>query len=297
MNEPGLFVLRLPGQHGPRVARGDPEVGPTELLELDATVDDIVIKGPRALDEALRARGRGAVPEDAELLAPIGTQPVWAAGVTFDRSREARKEESSLPDHYDRVYEADRPELFFKALPGTVRGPSAAIGIRADSSWDVPEPELALVVSPRGEPVGVVVGNDVSSRSIEGENPLYLPQAKVYDGSTALGPCLVPWSGFESVLEEATICLRITRAQQVVFEDAVCLGRMRRTPRELVSWLLRALSVPVGAVLLTGTAIVPPRDLTLQRGDSVSISIDRLGTLNNQVEVVGQLEPFGLSLR
>lgn len=287
MSAAGLFVLRLPGRGEPALARGTPEEGPTELLQLGATLDELVVAGPAAVEAALASPAAGPVPAGAAPQAPVGSQPVWAAGVTFDRSREARKEESAVPDPYDHVYRAARPELFFKAAAGTARGPLEAVGVRADSTWDVPEPELALVVSPRGELVAATVGNDVSSRSIEGENPLYLPQAKVYDGSAALGPCLVPWSDVEPGLPAATIRLRIARQDRLVFEESVELSRMRRSPAELASWLLRALSFPLGAVLLTGTSIVPPSDLTLRGGDLVSITISGLGTLVNRVEVVG----------
>ena len=221
----------------------------------------------------------------ARLLAPIGTQEVWAAGVTYFRSRTARMEESKDAGggtFYDRVYEADRPELFFKATSWRVRGPRAGIRIRRDAKWNVPEPELALVVNARGEIIGYTIGNDVSSRDIEGENPLYLPQAKVYDGSCALGPgiyvtkdALAPGTGIE---------IRITRGHDVVFQGDTTLAQMRRKPEELVEYLYRETSFPTGCILLTGTGIIPPDEFTLQSGDLVEITIEQIGTLSNVVE-------------
>ena len=222
---------------------------------------------------------------DVEVLPPIGTQEVWAAGVTYFRSRTARMEESKDAGggtFYDRVYEADRPELFFKASSWRVRGPRAGIRIRRDAKWNVPEPELALVVNARGEIIGYTIGNDVSSRDIEGENPLYLPQAKVYDGSCALGPgvyvtkdALPPGTGIE---------IRITRGHDVVFEGDTTLAQMRRKPEELVEYLYREMSFPTGCILLTGTGIIPPDEFTLQSGDLVEITIEQIGTLSNVVE-------------
>jgi len=222
---------------------------------------------------------------DVEVLPPIGTQEVWAAGVTYFRSRTARMEESKDAGggtFYDRVYEADRPELFFKASSWRVRGPRAGIRIRRDAKWNVPEPELALVVNARGEIIGYTIGNDVSSRDIEGENPLYLPQAKVYDGSCALGPgvyvtkdALPPGTGIE---------IRITRGHDVVFQGDTTLAQMRRKPEELVEYLYREMSFPTGCILLTGTGIIPPDEFTLQSGDLVEITIEQIGTLSNVVE-------------
>jgi len=222
---------------------------------------------------------------DVEVLPPIGTQEVWAAGVTYFRSRTARMEESKDAGggtFYDRVYEADRPELFFKASSWRVRGPRAGIRIRRDAKWNVPEPELALVVNARGEIIGYTIGNDVSSRDIEGENPLYLPQAKLYDGSCALGPgvyvtkdALPPGTGIE---------IRITRGHDVVFQGDTTLAQMRRKPEELVEYLYREMSFPTGCILLTGTGIIPPDEFTLQSGDLVEITIEQIGTLSNVVE-------------
>ena len=220
-----------------------------------------------------------------EVFAPIGTQEVWAAGVTYFRSRTARMEESKDAGggtFYDRVYDADRPELFFKATAWRVRGPRAGIRIRRDATWNVPEPELALVVNASGEIVGYTIGNDVSSRDIEGENPLYLPQAKVYDGSCALGPGI--FVSRDPLPSDTAIELRITRGHDVVFEGATTLAQMRRKPQELVDYLYRETSFPTGCVLLTGTGIIPPDEFTLRAGDLVEITVEPIGTLSNVVE-------------
>ena len=240
---------------------------------------------PDALAALLEGPAAGPVPEGARLLAPVGSQPVWAAGVTFQRSRDARLEESSGLDAYDKVYLAERPELFLKALPGTARGPGEPIGVRADSSWDVPEPELAVVADRHGRIVAYSIGNDVSSRSIEGENPLYLPQAKIYRGSCALGPCLVPVAEAPAAAD-MEISLTIERDGAELYRDACSVGDMKRTLPELVDWLWRGQELPLGAVLLSGTSIVPPPELTLRPGDQVAIAISGLGELRNPVELV-----------
>ena len=221
---------------------------------------------------------------ETELLAPIGQQEVWAAGVTYLRSRDARMEESKKAggdNFYDRVYDADRPELFFKATAMRVVGPGDAVRIRRDSAWNVPEPELTLFITESGKIVGYTVGNDMSSRSIEGENPLYLPQAKTYDGSAALGPCLyVPAKPIESTTQ---IHLLIERGGKPLFSDQIALSQMKRKHHELAQFLFRECSHPNGCYLMTGTGIVPPDDFTLQKGDKISISIDGIGTLENKV--------------
>lgn len=220
-------------------------------------------------------------------LAPIGTQEVWAAGVTYLRSRDARMEESKdsgAADVYQKVYEADRPELFFKALPARVAGPGKNVFIRSDSSWNVPEPELTLYINSVGEIQAYTIGNDMSSRSIEGENPLYLPQAKIYEGSCAMGPCLfVPPS---AISRETKIAIAITRNQKEVFNNSIQLNRMKRTLPELASWLYKSCKFPVGSFLMTGTGIVPPNNFTLQEGDEVIINIEGIGTLTNTVGVL-----------
>jgi 2-dehydro-3-deoxy-D-arabinonate dehydratase len=221
----------------------------------------------------------------ASVLPPIGSQEVWAAGVTYFRSRSARMEESKDAGggtFYDRVYEAARPELFFKATAWRVRGPHAPIRIRRDAKWNVPEPELALYVNARGKIVGYTIGNDVSSRDIEGENPLYLPQAKVYDGSCALGPGVLITD--DPLPASTPISLRITRGRDVAFQGDTTLSQMRRKPQELVDYLYRETSYPAGCVLLTGTGIIPPDAFTLQSGDLVEITIEPIGTLVNVVE-------------
>lgn len=220
---------------------------------------------------------------DQQLLAPIdGTTEVWAAGVTYKRSVDARVEESETPDIYTRVYTAPRPELFFKATPRRVAGPDQPIAIRSDSDWDVPEPELALVLNIFGEIIGYTVANDVSSRSIEGENALYLPQAKVYAGCCALGPGITPvWE----IADPYTLAMhmRIKRANQVYWTGQTSTGELKRRLDELVDYLFRADNYPDGAILCTGTALVPEQPFTLEPGDSVEISIDHLGTLRNPV--------------
>lgn len=220
-------------------------------------------------------------------LAPIGNQEVWAAGVTYLRSRDARMEESKesgAADVYQKVYEADRPELFFKALPPRVAGPGEHVFIRSDSSWNVPEPELTLFINSAGEIQAYTIGNDMSSRSIEGENPLYLPQAKIYERSCALGPCLfVPPQPISS---ETKIAITISRNQEEVFSNSIQLNRMKRSLPELASWLYKSCKFPVGCFLMTGTGIVPPNNFTLQKEDEVSISIEGIGMLTNTVDVL-----------
>jgi 2-dehydro-3-deoxy-D-arabinonate dehydratase len=231
---------------------------------------------------------RGVKPADAlvpqDLLAPIDSQEVWAAGVTYYRSRNARMEESKSAgggDFYDRVYHATRPELFFKSTPHRVVGPDAKVAIRDDASWSVPEPELTLLVTPGGKIAGYTIGNDMSSRDIEGENPLYLPQAKVYDRSCALGPCLLIGDG---PLPDATeIALEIRRDGAVAFAGATTLQAMKRKPEELVEYLYRNNSFPHGCFLLTGTGIVPPDSFTLKPGDEIRITVPPIGTLVNVV--------------
>ncbi|MBA3315985.1 MAG: fumarylacetoacetate hydrolase family protein [Planctomycetota bacterium] len=220
---------------------------------------------------------------EVTLLPPIDRQEVWAAGVTYKRSQVARMEESeSGASHYDRVYTADRPELFFKSAPQRVSGPGEPVRVRADSTWTVPEPELTLVISPAMKVVGLTIGNDMSARDIEGENPLYLPQAKVYDQCCAVGPwVLLPEKPIER--EELKITLVIERGGKEINRDQTNAGQMARDFDELVGWLGREYELPDGAFLLTGTGIVPPDDLTLEDGDRVSITIDGIGTLKNPV--------------
>lgn len=220
-----------------------------------------------------------------ELLPPIGSQEIWGAGVTYYRSRDARMEEAKDAgggDFYQKVYHAERPEIFFKATPHRAAGHGQGIRIRKDSHWDVPEPELALCITSSGKIIGYTIGNDVSSRSIEGENPLYLPQAKTYDKSVAIGPCITLQEQFD--YQEAEIALMISRGGERCFAGKERLTQMKRSPEELVAFLYRECSFPVGCLLLTGTGIVPDDDFTLQAGDRVDISIDGIGTLSNYVE-------------
>jgi 2-dehydro-3-deoxy-D-arabinonate dehydratase len=217
-------------------------------------------------------------------LAPIGSQEVWAAGVTYFRSRTARMEEAEAAGgdvFYDKVYEAERPELFFKATPMRTRGHLAPIRIRQDSTWDVPEPELTLAINSEGKVFGYTIGNDVSSRSIEGENPLYLPQAKVYKGSCALGPGLVVG---EVVTPQTTIRLQVFRDGALAFSGETSVSQIKRGFDELAEFLFRDNEFPQGAYLLTGTGIVPDSSFTLRSGDQVAIAIDGLGELINTVE-------------
>jgi 2-dehydro-3-deoxy-D-arabinonate dehydratase len=223
-------------------------------------------------------------PPSQTLLPPIGSQEVWAAGVTYYRSRNARMEESKNSGHndfYDRVYHARRPELFFKATPHRVVGAGAKVAIRNDASWSVPESELTLLVTPRGKITGYTIGNDMSSRDIEGENSLYLPQAKIYDRSCALGPCLL--IAGEALPPATEIAIEIQRGGQAVFSGSTTLAEMKRKPEELVEYLYHSCSFPQGCLLLTGTGIVPPDAFTLQAGDEIRITIPPIGTLANVV--------------
>jgi 2-dehydro-3-deoxy-D-arabinonate dehydratase len=288
-----LFRLALPGG-AVRLARGATPAAPAELLDAGRDVDDLLRQGTgepgAALAAALDGPSGGPVPDGSRLLPPIAGQEVWASGVTFERSRSARNEEAGPVDIYDRVYAADRPELFLKAAPGRTRGPGEAIGIRADSGWDVPEPELALIADAAGRLVAYSVGNDVSSRSIEGENPLYLPQAKIFTGSCAIGPALVPVTDAPP-FADLVVSLTITRERAELFRDQVPLSSMRRSPAELLGWLYQALDFPVGAALLTGTSIVPPAELTLRPGDLVEVAVTGVGSLVNPVAEVGTRRP------
>jgi 2-dehydro-3-deoxy-D-arabinonate dehydratase len=224
-------------------------------------------------------------PGSAYLLAPVESQEVWAAGVTYTRSRQARQQEAQDGgDIYGRVYAAERPELFFKALGEKAVGQRQAVGIRADARWSVPEPELALVLNPALEVVGMTVGNDMSSRDIEGANPLYLPQAKVYTAACALGPAVA--LGEMNAWPRVSIQLHILREGAEVFAGQTDTSMIQRRLDELVAYLGRSTSFPYGAVLLTGTGIVPPETFTLQAGDEVKIAIEGIGELVNEVKVV-----------
>lgn len=263
------------GEHDGEHRRLPPSAGIDALL----TADD-----PQATADEWFAAGTPTEPP-AEVIAPIGAQEVWAAGVTYLRSRVARATESrdsGADVFYDRVYDADRPELFLKATPQRVVGPGGTVRIRADSEWDVPEPELALVLDRAGRIVGHTIGNDMSSRSIEGDNPLYLPQAKVYRGCCALGPAIVL---AEPPEPDTAIAMTIRRSGVEVFAGCTTVSQIKRGFDELAEWLFRSNEFPHGAFLLTGTGIVPPDEFTLAVGDEVAITIDGVGTLRNDVDL------------
>lgn len=218
------------------------------------------------------------------IMPPVQSQELWACGVTYIRSKEGRQEESKAAgggDFYARVYEAERPEVFFKSTPHRIVGYGDKVNIRKDSTWDVPEPELTLVVTSSGKIVGYTIGNDMSSRSIEGENPLYLPQAKTYDACAAIGPCVFVTE--EPLPANTKISLEIVRNGHPVFNGTVGIDQMRRTPQELVSFVFRECTFPHGCLVMTGTGIVPGHDFTLKSGDEVRITIDHIGMLVNTV--------------
>ena len=249
--------------------------------QVNSLADILHGSDPGALAESLAAETIAT--DGVTFLAPIDEQEVWAAGVTYKRSQVARMEESeSAASHYDKVYHADRPELFLKANPARVSGPGEPVRVRFDSNWSVPEPEFTLVIDPNGKIVGYTVGNDMSARDIEGENPLYLPQAKFYKQCCGLGPCVLLADG---TLDRAAtkITLTIDRAGTEVFRGETAVDQMARGFEDLASWLCRENEFPNGAMLLTGTGIVPPDEFTLQDGDSVSIDITGIGTLTNPV--------------
>jgi 2-dehydro-3-deoxy-D-arabinonate dehydratase len=283
-----IFRIELAGG-STRLARGTIAAGPAELLAEDLTLDAALAR-PEGFAELLAAPAAAGLPrapgssrpEGHRLLAPVQSQEIWAAGVTYLRSQEARVAESPAgTDLYTRVYEASRPELFFKSPGWRVRGPGEPIRVRADSGWDVPEPELGVVLDATLTPVAYVIGNDVSSRSIEGENALYLPQAKIYDGGCALGPALVPVGAVEPPF---AIQLEISRGGRVLFGGETSTELMKRPLEDLVAYLGRELRFPHGCILLTGTGIVPPDQVSLRPGDVVGIHVDGLGALVNPVE-------------
>jgi 2-dehydro-3-deoxy-D-arabinonate dehydratase len=284
----GLWSIEINGER--RLARGSVTEGPAELLPSTVVLEQ-ALASKAAFDDTMAAASAGPVPAGARVLAPVPRhEAVWASGVTYERSRTARIEESNGLDFYARVYDAVRPELFAKSLGSRVRSQGEAVTIRADAEWSVPEPELALVVSALGELVGCTIGNDMSSRDIEGENPLYLPQAKTYDGSCAVGPCIVPIDQVGDV-NALDISITIERGGEEVFGGQISTSAMHRTFDELIEWLFIAQEFPGGVVVLTGTGIVPDSDFTLRAGDVVSIAISGLGVLRNHVEVVGSPAP------
>ncbi|MFB6141123.1 MAG: fumarylacetoacetate hydrolase family protein [Halosimplex sp.] len=257
--------------------------GPSTVGELLSTAGD----ARRGLDESAEAYLDDAEVidlEETEAGLPVEPPEVWASGVTYQISEEARQEESDKPDVYIDVYESERPEVFFKATPSRTVGPGEPVGIRGDSTWDTPEPELAVFLY-RGEIVGFTIGNDMSSRSIEGENPLYLPQAKVYDRCAALGPCVTAAGDIDDP-HDLEMTMQIHRDGEVVYEGTTNTNQMVRTCEELSSYLTRHNVVPDVTVLMTGTALVPEGDFTLQEGDDVEIDIEGIGTLTNPVTTV-----------
>jgi 2-dehydro-3-deoxy-D-arabinonate dehydratase len=238
------------------------------------------------LDQARQSASSGWPVDQVRLLTPVESQEIWAAGVTYLRSKQARMEESDFSARaYDHVYEAARPEIFFKAVPEKVVSPGEPVGIRRDARWNVPEPELTLVINSSGSLVGFTIGNDMSSRDIEGENLLYLPQAKIYAHSCAIGPCVVVGAG-EADARQWTIRLQIQRGDEVVFAGETRIDQIKRRFGELIEYLFRSQTFPRGAMLLTGAGIVPPDAFTLASGDRIRITISGIGTLENPVTVV-----------
>ena len=255
------------------------------LHPLDATLAELLGAGTEVLHRAVdEAAGRPPLAGETEALAPIDRQEVWASGVTYERSRQARMDESVVAQAYNLIYDAERPEIFFKAPAYRVPPPGTPLRIRADSTWDVPEPELALVLTAQGELAGYLVADDLSSRSIEGENPLYLAQAKIWDASLGLSDTIVLARDLGDAARSARISLRIERAGETVFEGETTTAQMRRSFEELAGYLFRELSHPHGAVLLTGTGLVPPDEFTLEDGDAVEIQIEGVGALRHTVQ-------------
>ena len=255
-----------------------------KILRLDESLDNLLTQPDlhSFLDQRIRTASPSVYLDQSMLRAPIESQEVWAAGVTYYRSRVARMEESvQASTFYDRVYSAERPELFFKCMPAKVVGPNSPVAIRSDASWSVPEPELVLVIDSQGKIVGYTIGNDMSSRDIEGENPLYLPQAKIYNRSCAIGPGILLQN--EPLPPKTRITLNIVRGKETVFSGETTLDQMKRRPEDLVAYLYRDQTFAAGCFLFTGTGIVPPDSFTLRTGDAIRIAIDGIGTLLNSV--------------
>jgi 2-dehydro-3-deoxy-D-arabinonate dehydratase len=262
------------------------------LHPVESSLAELLGAGRDALHAAVdRALDGPALTDPAELLAPVDEQEVWAGGVTYRRSATARVEESSVGDVYEMVYEAPRPELFLKAPAWRVTAPGAPLRIRADSTWDVPEPELALVLDAEGRIVGYLVADDVSSRSIEGANPLYLPQAKIYDDALGLSGTIV-LARDAGAMRDAAITVAIHRDGRELFGGSTSVADMRRSFEELVEALYRELSFPAGAVLLTGTGVVPPDEITLQDGDRVWIEVEGVGVLEHDIYRSQETQPW-----
>jgi len=286
----GVRVCRFlsRGSAAPRVgvAVGGDSVADLTAVGIGSLAALLDAPDPRGVATALAAVAPRQALSTVTLLAPVERQEVWAAGVTYLRSKKARMEESDFSaTAYDRVYDAERPEIFFKSLAEKVVGSGEAVGIRADATWSVPEPELALVLNSRGDLVGCAIGNDMSSRDIEGENLLYLPQAKTYDRSCAIGPWVALETN-EQVVRGWTIAISIERDGREVFSGTTSVDQIKRTFTELAGWLLRSQNFPHGALLLTGTGIVPDESFTLLAGDRIRIEVSGIGRLENTVVVV-----------
>jgi 2-dehydro-3-deoxy-D-arabinonate dehydratase len=256
----------------------------TQVENVQSLADILHSPDPAGLARFLIDPRSGTIKcDEVTFLAPIDRQEVWAAGVTYKRSQIARMEESKAgASHYDKVYTADRPEIFFKATPHRVSSPGQPVRVRQDSKWSVPEPEFTLVINPTGQIVGYTIGNDMSARDIEGENPLYLPQAKVYSQCCALGPAIL-LANTPLEKDKTAVDLVIHRDGQEAFKGTTSLSQLHRELPDLAMWLWKENDFPFGAFLLTGTGIVPPDNFTLENGDSVSISITGIGTLTNPV--------------
>ncbi len=258
---------------------------PSEFMSWDSFINqpDLYKSTQEGLSEK-KSLGNKDILNELVIEAPIQSQEIWAAGVTYTRSRDARMEESKDAgggSFYDMVYDAVRPELFFKATPYRCVGTGDKVRIRKDSTWNVPEPELTLVINNTGNIVGYTIGNDMSSRSIEGENPLYLPQAKSYDGSAAVGPCV--YISATPISPETKINMQIVRGDSILYAEEIAISKMKRKHTELVEFLFRECTFPYGCLLMTGTCLVPPNDFTLQSGDVIVIRIDHIGELKNTV--------------
>jgi 2-dehydro-3-deoxy-D-arabinonate dehydratase len=280
------------------------ELAPVGEQQTYADVSELLARGGGTIEDALHAAGISSTTvgryDDAagsepaagviHLVAPVRPAEVWAAGVTYERSREARVYESAERDIYERVYDADRPELFLKATGPRIVGPGAPVGLRSDSRWQVPEPEIGIVLGASGEIAGYTLGNDMSSRDIEGDNPLYLPQAKIFAASCALGPVVVGASDIANPYD-LDIGLRIERADRTLFEDATTTRKLHKRLDVLSAYLRRDNWIAPGTVLLTGTGIVPPDDFTLQAGDVIEITCDAIGVLRNRCEPAAELTP------
>ena len=282
-----IAKLAIDGSETWALQRDDAWHALTRSLDALLAEPDLAAAARDAMGAQLcRAEDVAARPgSEPSFLAPIESQEAWAAGVTYKRSQEARKVEAGGADFYDRIYASERPEIFLKATRSRTVGPGGEVGIRSDSRWNVPEPELALVLNRHLDVVGFTVGNDMSSRDIEGENPLYLPQAKVYDRCLGLGPHIVTTDDVPDPLNLA-VELRILRAGNVAFEGSTSTSRLNRTLEELCAYLGRCNTFPTGAILLTGTGIVPPDEFTLAPNDEVVIRIEGIGVLTNTVTTV-----------